>query len=395
MDREEKKLMEEIRNGLRDFEIPYEEGSWEKFHQMYQAQTAGKQVRMMKKPAYSWKYIPAAAALIGALLYLPWHGSERVAERKNPVVIHVEAPATSERTTPPAKAESRSPMRSALRPAMSLPAEDRVYAITEQMAGHTAAEQAREQDRPVAEVNDDATATKPLNPAREAKPHVPANRPNETAFAAADQQEESVQASDRWKFGIEINSSIGSDKINLAAGLVTQFQVSEKLRLSTGLNYSTMAAEHTAGPVPLSNDTRMVGGETTIQAIDIPLTVVYEPSEGWFASVGVSALAVLNEDKTLRMESDALQETVMLDPESGAAVSFFEVVTNEYTEKSQDTDFEGRNNLRYLNLSIGKRQRLNKRTEILFEPFLKIPMGDLQRKDINMLNSGIKLKLLF
>lgn len=395
MDREEKKLMDEIRNGLRDFEIPYEEGNWEKFHQMYQAQRGEKQVRMPKKPAYSWKYIPAAAALIGALLYLPWHGYERVAEREAPVAVHRKAPPTSERTAPPAEVESRYLMRSAPRPATSLPAEGRVFASAERMADHPAAEQAREQDRPVAEVNDDAAATEPLSPAREARPYMPANRPNETALAAVGQQEESSEASDRWKFGIEINSSLGSDKVNLAAGLVTQFQVSEKFRLSTGLTYSTMAAEHTAGPVPLTNDTRMVGGETMIQAIDIPLTVVYEPSEGWFASVGVSALAVLNEDKTLRMESDALQETVMLDPESGAAVSFFEVVTNEYTEKSQDTDFEGRGNLRYLNLSIGKKQRLNKRTEILFEPFLKIPMGDLQRKDINLLNSGIKLKLLF
>src|SRR5690606_42120701 len=94
------------------------------------------------------------------------------------------------------------------------------------------------------------------------------------------------------------------------------------------------------------------------------------------------------------MESEVLRDNVVTDPTSGASISVFEVTKSEYSEKSMDTDFEGRSNLSYLNLSIGRKQRFNKRTDLLCEPIIKIPMGGVQRGDVNLLNSGLKIKVL-
>src|SRR5690606_35837110 len=93
------KLMAEIRDGLADFELPYEEGNWEKFQQLY-AETSIKTVRKRRTlPLTRWKYGAAAAVLIGALVYLPWHRTdrqpvvpERTAEHRNKPVAH-EGPA--------------------------------------------------------------------------------------------------------------------------------------------------------------------------------------------------------------------------------------------------------------------------------------------------------------
>jgi len=380
MDREEKKLIDEIRNGLQDFEVPYEEGSWEKFQQMYQEKADNKQRSLRKTPLVPWKYIAAAAAvLIGALIYMPWQAPEEEINRQGPIARKERSPATDNE---PVKRLSEVERKVVSSKRQVSSGEERV--IEHVLASH----------------QDEVMLTEPDAPDQEVAPTLPKDdtppvRWRELTLASNDPLDEPAALDSRWKFGVEINSSLTSDKLQLAAGLLAQFQVSDKIKVATGLTYSSFAAVHAISPVQLSYDTRMIGGETTIKAIDIPLTVVYEPSDGWFASVGVSALAVLDENKIHRMESEALHETFVLDPESGASVSVFEVVKNEYIEQSTDTDFEGRNNLRYLNLSLGKKQRLNKRTEILFEPFVKIPMGDLKREDINLLNSGIKLKLLF
>src|SRR5690606_19084551 len=95
MDREEKKLIDEIRNRLQDFEVPYEEGSWEKFQQMYQEKADNKQRSLRKTPLVPWKYIAAAAAvLIGALIYMPWQAPEEEINRQGPIARKERSPAT-------------------------------------------------------------------------------------------------------------------------------------------------------------------------------------------------------------------------------------------------------------------------------------------------------------
>lgn len=381
MDSEENRLIEEIKAGLSNFEIPYEEGNWENFQKTYGGQLNRIGRKRRKMPAVVlWRYIAATAAvLIGVLVYVQWPRLEKDRIQREPITEQASIPSGNEELNPiPAVEDSGlqpAPVRQA--PANARPVQSVLTSIHRVKS-----------TPPVTKLNEEVPA--PSGPA----PTIP-EKSVEEATARIEPPEEYEPASGRWKFGIELNSTLTTDRPGIAAGILTQFEVSDQIKLAAGLTYSRIAASHDIDPVQLSYDTRMVGGESVIRAIDIPLTLVYEPTDGWFASVGVSALAVLDEDKSYRMESEVLQETVMIDRESGASVAVFEVVTDQYSRPGVDTDFEGRSNLGYLNLSIGRKQRLNKRADLLFEPFIKIPMGGLQRRDVNMLTSGLKIKVLF
>ncbi|WP_262250350.1 hypothetical protein [Parapedobacter soli] len=395
MDSEEKKLIDEIRDGLNNFEIPYEEGNWENFQKSYIENLDEEKQKRRRAPLILWKYISAAAVLIGVMIYIPWHwngqedaGHDRIAEHRK-VSIKDKGPSL------PIQDKSDTKVVSTRDDQPIGQTVNRTFITNQGVVDNTVMGLNADDTSPVIGMHAEVSTPPSLASPTITEETMASSGWKETTIASIDHPEQHKTASGRWKFGIEVNSSITTDKPNVAAGILTEFEVSEKLKLSTGLTYSRISAIHDTDPVQLSYDTKMIGGESMIKAIDIPLTVVYEPTDGWYASVGVSALAVLDEDKIYRMESEVLRENVVTDPTSGASVSVFEVVKNEYSEKSMDTDFEGRSNLRYLNLSIGRRQRFNKRTDLLFEPFIKIPMGGLQRGDVNLLNSGIKIKVLF
>ncbi|WP_353127603.1 hypothetical protein [Parapedobacter pyrenivorans] len=382
MDSEERKLINEIRDGLYDFEIPYEDGNWENFKKLYEERTPEGHRKRRKTLIIRLKYI-SAAALIGALVHMPWNDTEKVGMKQYRIFEQAGAD-TKEKEITLQLLNNRDTL-------VAPPSAGHPIEQTPKIASLT---EPRLHDHIVIEPNASEMMPPPISPTIvEDKATYPSWQ--KEPIATLESQGGYTPASGRWKFGLEVNSSLTTYRPNVAAGILAQFEVAQKIKLSTGLTYSRISAIHDTDPVQLSYDTKMVGTKSLIKAIDIPLSIVYEPTDGWYASVGVSALAVLDEDKFYRMESEVLQENVMMDPENGASISVFEVVKNEYSERSTDTDFEGRSNLRYLNLSIGRKQRFNKNTDLLFEPFIKIPMGGLQRGDVNLLNSGIKVKVLF
>lgn len=395
MDSEEKKLIDEIRDGLNNFEIPYEEGNWENFQKSYGEKLNGEEQKRRKAPLILWKYISAAAVLIGILLYIPWQWNGKEGVRHDRVAEHRKTSTKDKGPSLPMQDQRDIKVMSSRDDRPIAQAINRTFIANHELVDNAVIRLNADDTQPLIGTHEEVPTLQSVISPAITEEGTASSGWKESTIASIDRQEQHGTTFGRWKFGVEVNSSFTTDKPNVAAGILTQFEVSEKLKLSTGLTYSRISAIHDTDPVQLSYDTKMIGGESRIKAIDIPLTVVYEPTDGWYASVGVSALAVLDEDKIYRMESEVLRENVVTDPTSGASVSVFEVIKSEYSEKSMDTDFEGRSNLSYLNLSIGRKQRFNKRTDLLFEPFIKIPMGGLQRGDVNLLNSGIKIKVLF
>ncbi|MFC7523044.1 hypothetical protein ACFQRK_03775 [Parapedobacter sp. GCM10030251] len=386
MSSDDKKLIDEIRDSLLDFEIPYEEGNWENFQKLYGQKLDEDRRKPTKTRFFFWKYVSAAVILIGVLVYIPWDRSGKRQIDPESRAKQETTSITEQRLALPKQPNAESVTGDTLRPTFRPPEKTRVATTYERLASIT---------RTIETNIPKAQATLPLALPAISREDMNLSLGSGELIVDSHSQEMHMDAFSRWKFGLEVNSSLTGDHVNFAAGVFTQFDLSEKIKLATGLTYARVSAIHETDPVPLSYDTKILGGESTIKAIDIPLTVVYEPADGWYASVGISALAVLDERKTYRMESEVLRESVTIDPESGASVAVFEVVKTEYQKESVDTDFEGRGNLGYLNLSIGRKQRFNKRTDMLFEPFIKIPMGGLQRDHVNLFNSGLRIKVLF
>lgn len=208
-------------------------------------------------------------------------------------------------------------------------------------------------------------------------------------------QQTDSHSGSRWKFGLELISSVVSEKIHFGAGVLTEFNISDKLILATGFSYTQLDGLNRTEPIFLSPSLRQTGSKTAIQAIDIPLSLKYQTNSGVYASIGISSFNILNENKVYKYEMDILSETVNINPDTGAESIEYITITKEYSEHTDDKDFKSINSLNYLNFSIGKKLNVLEGRQVLVEPFVKVPLGSFSNKKPDLMNTGIKLKLLF
>jgi hypothetical protein len=426
MNKEEKNLIDEIRNEFYNYEIPYEEGAWEEFRQTSARKEEEVKVLPIKKRKGLWKPFAAAAAFIGFTFFVALQFdfvNPDGNHLENPVeaIAVVEAPSLEEI---PSSVVSQSPEKDIFLSASGEhfhPADADHLADVLQFANdahltsgahltqlNTLQTQHKAMENSLLGGVEPNTADKLLvtdlpslagtefngkldkfldENTKQTFPSVENQLVVEPYDRLADQK--------KWKIGVEVNSLFIDEKPGVSAGFVTQFELSDKVKLSAGLSYGQFTASHQEAPIQVAEHVRKIGGTSTLKTLDIPLAVIVEPIDGWYASVGVSAISVMNERNTMLMEVESLKERVFTDHESGATVSVFDVVKSTYNQHSSQADFEGRKDLGYLNFSIGRRKRMTDRLDLHVEPFVKVPIGGLQRQDMNLLNSGIKLKVLF
>jgi len=204
-----------------------------------------------------------------------------------------------------------------------------------------------------------------------------------------------VEDEKNWKFGLELSSSFISEKMNYGGGVFMERKISEKFSLTSGLAYTKINAANETNPVGISASTRKVGVESSMQALDIPLSIIYEVKDGFYASVGVSLLAVLNEDKAFQYETDIVSESFVKDPNTGLESTVYSTVTRQYTEPVDEMESTGKDNIGYFNLSVGKKQSFYGNTQLLLEPFLKLPLVKQSDNEVKLMNAGLKIKVMF
>lgn len=392
MDSDEKKLIEEIKEGLLNFELPYEEGNWENFLETY-GDRLNEENKNRKIRIWLWRSIPAAALLaigISAVLLL-WNNKERNSSTPPSNTAH--KPTTS--ATPILPTEKTD---------ISNEKKQKVHSILPSLTTASISDSSMKKPayRPIRPQLSDippkkkAKITLELTSLALNKGRILVfEKAKRTEKVASDRIHMPSASSDKWQLGLELTNSFRLHNPNTVAGILTQFKVSEKIRLSAGLMYSSLTAPHHSDPVQLSYDTKIVGGESSLKAVDLPLSVEYEPYHGWYVSVGISNLTVLKEEKLYHMQTEKLQESVTTDPATGAAITVFEVKKSEFVQQASEKDFEGKSNLRYLNFSLGRKQHLTQHIDLSIEPFVKIPMGNLKKTNIDLLQSGLKFKVIF
>lgn len=398
MNKDEKELINQLKEDFYQYEEPYEEGNWEQFQQIYGAELKELDARKTKKVYPLWRYYAAAAVIIGVLFWVSWNNlnNENVNQEefltKNKS-LYEEYKIRSEEQNSDLSSNLKSiTLYKAPLPTFATQKSQEANINSALVEDHTVKEEIKNGEKfaiaPKGEENIPL-----ITPNRHEQVQVKETKEHQlvTTFPV----ESSKMKEDKWKFGVEVNPTWASDKPSFSAGVITQYELTKKVKLSAGLTYAYLSATHQNEPVQLAYNSRQMEGESTIKALDIPLSVVFEPKEGWYASVGVSAFAVIDEQKRYRMETEMLKENVVTDAESGATFSVFEVVTNNYYQSSEETDFEGKRNLGFLNFSVGRKMEMSKKLDLHVEPFVKFPMGGLQRKEINLMNSGVKIKVLF
>jgi hypothetical protein len=207
------------------------------------------------------------------------------------------------------------------------------------------------------------------------------------------------------------NYAQGSENnINVGAGFSSDFRISNKLKLSTGLaiaqnslkynnsqppapNGRTNSAAVSATPAPAQDALNQVAGvssgtantfaivptlknyNASLVGLDVPINLKYQfnpQKNDTYISAGLSSGTFINETYILNYTSAQREE-----------------------QNTTRTSFSGFDFAKTLNVSFGVGYPLGKSNRLIIEPFLKYPLDGLGSQQIKFGAGGINLKLNF
>ena len=212
--------------------------------------------------------------------------------------------------------------------------------------------------------------------------------------------------SNKWDLGVVVAPSFGNtNKLNMGYGLSMAYNVSNKVSIGSGLSYNEMGATkdaiqenaYDAAPAnALLSDTKSLQSmNTKVVGLDIPLELRYNLSNRFYANVGVSAFAVLNQQQNnVYLQGTVVQRTAVNPAGDQQTQSYF--VTEKISEKSpEEVTKQSGKLLGFYNFSFGYKQKISKDKSIGIEPFLKVPMKGVTQENLYLMGTGLKVKFDF
>jgi hypothetical protein len=209
----------------------------------------------------------------------------------------------------------------------------------------------------------------------------------------------------RWDLGVVVAPSIGNnEKLNMGYGVSMAYNLSSKVSVGSGLSYNEMgaskdiignAAPNTPSANALVSDTKSLQSvNTRVTGIDIPLELRYNLSNRFYANVGVSAFAVINQQQNnVYLQGTVMQRTAVNLAGDVQPQSFF--MTEQVSEKAPEALSPNNKLIGFYNFSFGYKQKLSKDKYIGIEPFMKVPMSDVTKENLRLLGTGLKIKFDF
>ena len=196
-------------------------------------------------------------------------------------------------------------------------------------------------------------------------------------------EEKEVDAASRWAVKFQIAPDISSvgyfngGKVGNTYGVSIDYQVADKLRISTGALISRKYY-HTTEQVAsygyygsVTTDSERLDGNCKI--LDIPISISY--------------LALMRSNYSLLLTG---------------GVSSYLVLSEEYQLKKNDQvewdrSYSNKNNhfASILNLSVGYERAISRSLSFQFEPFIKIPVQDIGEGKVDLVSSGAFLNLRY
>lgn len=384
MEYKKDQILEGIRESLRNYELPYEEGAWESFCDKSSS-------RLIVNKVNRNKWIPIAAAIVFLILVQPLSNSplDEVESKFRLRRQHVFAP-QSVSILEDVNVEKNNIVKENKVNLVKLPTIVKVLSDKQEELGIYDSQDADNILDSVIETDQVVKRNNKTNKKIETKYFY-----DDLVVSNLDRDDNREAENEKWGFGVEVSSFFASDKINLGAGLFTKYKLSDKFSLAAGISFAKMDIAENQEPFSVSQTSRKIGFESDIQTLDIPLSIVYQVHENLYASVGVSSLSVLNENKSYKYETDILSESYVTDPKTGLISTQYTVLAKEYNTVPEKAEVKGNSHVGYLNLSIGKKQNFYGKSHLLLEPFVKVPLGKISSEDIKVMNVGLKIGMTF
>ncbi len=234
-------------------------------------------------------------------------------------------------------------------------------------------------------------------------------------------QNRRIPLNNRFELGLFVSPYATSQKMNVGGGFMLAYKLTKKISVRTGASYNTYEVNTMKNPLEESSVEAVVAESDVatesmksfssyqqqviipninavtgfVQSIDIPLELKLHATKSLYAVAGMSYSSILNQERNAYYVENVNTETFAKGyPETKEqATNAVKPVTKsiESTEKNVNTNgFTG-----FVNFSIGKDLRLNKNMGISLEPYLKIPVGQYRRADMDYTNGGIRIMTNF
>ncbi|MBK1441045.1 hypothetical protein JHJ32_13680 [Parapedobacter sp. ISTM3] len=433
--KENKELIQRMAEALRNHVEPYREGAWERFSAM----DGGRRPRALR-----WPYWGAAAVLLLAV-GLFWF-SRQPGDVPDIVQYSVESPVSAPSASDTQRAvespvgESGQSVQLAQQapdgmrgqhgqrtPAAEQPLLSMVVSQT-----NAATDSAGGQHFVVTVGADDSSATTKNAPRLAATAEGNASKQEQSfgrfleqgvsRHAATDHAAPAMAAAKtrhdarKWNLGLVVSPSMTSEKVNMGGGIAVAYRLSDKFSIGSGVSIGQLGVGENPDYQPGSSYDRSppvyaspspVGGysgfttnaeqykqdisvTSSVVTLDIPIDLRYEVARGFYTSVGVSYVAVLNEQRTNHFVGQLNERTF---GETNSAHRDLTASTElvSMSERSTDRPLEGKGYAGFMNFSIGRKMPISRKISLAVEPYFKLPIGRLSKEEMDFTNGGIRI----
>lgn len=209
-------------------------------------------------------------------------------------------------------------------------------------------------------------------------------------------------AGSKWDFGVAVAPSMTSSNVNIAGGLTTAYRLSNKFSVSSGVSLMQLESGSTTAPQPMAKASisslshkELLAVDANIKAIDIPIGIVYQVNKHIYTSAGVSYFNVVGEKRSNTYGLTSQSTEAFSNPQTGFVSERTVLNSVAVEEPVAETPLKGNSYLGFFNFSIGRKQQLFNKYNVLIEPFIKVPIGKLSTQELNLMNSGLKFQISF
>ncbi|MCA5004915.1 hypothetical protein [Sphingobacterium bovistauri] len=228
---------------------------------------------------------------------------------------------------------------------------------------------------------------------------------------------------DKLQLGLYVSPSRTSEKFDIGAGFMVSYALTNKISLRTGTSYNSYTVGVVKDPMQMAsaevvdmqqsyNNSLIAVDQTSafrqemilpninavmgkVEALEIPLEISYALNKGFYTSAGVSYSVIINQQREAQYVENvgmmSLKDDASLIP---SAVEGMNKVKTKTVQSNQDNvnpnGFNG-----FANFSIGKKVNIKNKMSMSLEPFVKIPLGEFRKSDLNYTNSGIRIITTF
>lgn len=228
------------------------------------------------------------------------------------------------------------------------------------------------------------------------------------SFNDRDKKTTKKSAESKWEPGLFVAPSMGNDnKVKMNYGFSLSYNIAKKVSVSSGVAYSAIST--TGNPIvnsnamasPASNQAFTTTSSKSLQSIDanvrginIPLEFKYNISDKLYTGIGISAFAILNNKVQNNYVVTQAENRTVLNT-AGYSEQKILIVSERVTEPQAESVIAPEKYLGFYNFSFGYKQKLSPKKAIAVEPFLRLPMKDFSKDNLNLTNGGLRLKLDF